>query len=153
MPQQKPSHEVKGIVRRAPRQDCFEAQSSSVEMGEPSRRKTISAAFHQSGLYGRVARRKPLLSKRHLTALFEFDKMHLKDSQTMRNTILWSDESKIELFGLNAKPEGNLWECFSAAGTGSLVRIEGKMNGRHTRPLIISLDLGLYARSHPVGSK
>ena len=27
------------------------------------------------------------------------------------------------------------------------------VNGRHTRPLIISLDLGLHARSHPVGSK
>ena len=26
-----------------------------------------------------------------------------KDSQTMRNKILWSDETKIELFGLNAK--------------------------------------------------
>uniref|UniRef100_A0AAZ3QG03 Transposase Tc1-like domain-containing protein n=1 Tax=Oncorhynchus tshawytscha TaxID=74940 RepID=A0AAZ3QG03_ONCTS len=27
-------------------------QSSSVEMGDPSRRTTISAALHQSGLYG-----------------------------------------------------------------------------------------------------
>jgi hypothetical protein len=36
-------------------------------MGEPSRRTTISAALHQSGLYGRVARQKPLLSKRHMT--------------------------------------------------------------------------------------
>jgi hypothetical protein len=35
-----------------------EHQSSSVEMGESSRRKTISAALHQSVLYGRVARRK-----------------------------------------------------------------------------------------------
>ena len=26
-----------------------------------------------------------------------------KDSQTMRNKILWSDETKIEHFGLNAK--------------------------------------------------
>uniref|UniRef100_A0AAZ3RAH1 Transposase n=1 Tax=Oncorhynchus tshawytscha TaxID=74940 RepID=A0AAZ3RAH1_ONCTS len=34
---------------------------------------------------------------------FEFAKRHLKDSQTMRNKILWSDETKIELFGLNAK--------------------------------------------------
>ena len=25
--------------------------------------------------------------------------MHLKDSQTMRNKILWSDETKIELYG------------------------------------------------------
>jgi hypothetical protein len=33
-----------------------EVQSSSVEMGEPSRRTTISAALHQLVLYGRVAR-------------------------------------------------------------------------------------------------
>ena len=79
-----------------------ELQSSSVEMGEPSRRTTISAALHQSGLRGRVSRRKPLLRKRHMTACLEFAKRHLKDSQTMRNKILWSDETKIELFGLNA---------------------------------------------------
>ena len=57
-----------------------ELYSSSVEMREPSRRTTISAALHQSGLYGRVARRKPLLSKRHLTVRLEFVKRHLKDS-------------------------------------------------------------------------
>ncbi|KAL1261446.1 hypothetical protein QQF64_006711, partial [Cirrhinus molitorella] len=56
-----------------------------------------------SGLYGRVARQKPLLSNRHMTAHLEFVKRHLKDSQTMRNKILWSDETKTELFGLNAK--------------------------------------------------
>ena len=38
-----------------------------------------------------------------MTACLEFAKRHLKDSQTMRNNILWSDETKIELFGLNAK--------------------------------------------------
>ena len=32
-----------------------ELQSSFVEMGEPSRRTTISTALHQSGLYARVA--------------------------------------------------------------------------------------------------
>jgi hypothetical protein len=72
-------------------------------MGKPSRKTTISAALHQSGLYGRVARWKLLLSKRHMTACSEFAKRYLKDSQTMRNRILWSDETKIELFGLNAK--------------------------------------------------
>ena len=65
-----------------------ELQSSSVEMGEPSRRKTISVALHQSGLYGRVARLKPLLSKRYMTAHLEFAKRLLKDCQTMRTKFL-----------------------------------------------------------------
>ena len=80
-----------------------ELQSSSVEMGEPFRRTPISTALHQSGLYAGVARRKPLLSKRHVTAHMEFAERNLKDSQNMRNKIIWSDETKIELFGLNTK--------------------------------------------------
>ena len=111
-----------------------ELQSSSVEIGEPSRKTTISAALHQSGFYCRVARRKPLLSKRHMTVRLEIAKRHLKDSQTMRKKTLWSDESKIEMFGLNAKCHiwrkpgtiptvklggGStiLWGWFSPAGT------------------------------------
>ena len=63
----------------------------------------------------------------------------------MRKKILWSDDTKIELFGLNAKRQvwrkpgtipmvkhggGSimLWGCFTVARTGRLVRIEGKMN-------------------------
>ena len=103
--------------------------------GRIFQKPTISAALYQSDLYGRVARRKPLHSKRHMTARLEFAKRHLKYSQTMRNKILWSDETKIELFGLNAKSQiwrkpgtlptvkhggGSimLWGCFSVAGTG-----------------------------------
>jgi hypothetical protein len=55
-----------------------------VEVEEPSKDTTISAAIifaalHQSGIYGRVSRRKPLLSKRHMTAILEFAKRHQKD--------------------------------------------------------------------------
>ena len=162
-------------VTNNPMVTLSELQRSSVER-EPSRRTTISAAIHQSGLYGRVARRKPLLSKRHMAARLEFAKMHLKDSQTMRNKIIWSDETKIELFGVNArrhvwrKPGTThhyantiptvkhgggsmmLWGCFTAAGTGRLVRIEGKMNAAMYRDTLdenllqSALDLRLGRR-------
>ena len=113
----------------------------------------ISAALHQSGLYGRVAKKKPLLSKRPTTAHLEFAKRHLKDSQTMRNNIICSDETKIELFDLNAKRHvwrkpgtiptvkrcgGSimLWGCFLAAGSGGLVRIEGKIKGAKYKDIL-----------------
>jgi hypothetical protein len=71
----------------------------------------------------------------------------------MRSKILWSDETKIELFGLNAKCQfwrkpgtiptvkhggGSimLWGCFSTAGTVRLVRIEGKMSGAKYREIL-----------------
>ena len=71
----------------------------------------------------------------------------------MRNKIIWSDETKIELFGLNAKCDiwrkpgttptvkhggGNimLWGCLSAAGTERLVGIEGKMNRAKYREVL-----------------
>ena len=62
----------------------------------------------------------------------------------------WSDETKIELFDLNAKHHDwskpgtiltvrhggvgiMLWGCFSATGTRRLVRIEAKINGAKYR--------------------
>lgn len=48
-----------------------------------------------------AARQNPLLTKRHLAAQQEFAQGHLKDSQTVKKTFLWSDETKIEMLGVN----------------------------------------------------
>jgi hypothetical protein len=105
----------------------------------------------------------------------EFAKRHLKDTQTIRNKINLSDETKMELFCLNAKRHvwrkpgtiptvmhggGSimLWGCFSAAETGRLVKIEGKENGaKYIKILDENLlhsaqDLRLGAKVHlPTG--
>src|SRR2546425_162899 len=96
----------RALVREVTKNLMFtltELKSSSVEMGDSSRRTIISAAPNQSGLNSRVVRRKPLLGKWQMTTHLEFAKRDLKDSQTMINKIIWSDETNIELFCLNAK--------------------------------------------------
>ena len=63
-------------VTKNPMVTLTEMQSSSVEMGEPSRRTTISATFHKSGRYGRGSRRKPLNSKKYDRPLGVCQKAH-----------------------------------------------------------------------------
>ena len=95
----------------------------------------------------------------------------------MRNKTLWSVETKIELFGLNAKHhvwrkagtiptvknDGGsimLWGCFSVAGTGRLVRIEGKVTVARYREILdenllqSAQELRLGAKVHlPTGQQ
>ena len=83
-------------------------------------------------------------------------KTTLEIPEAMWQKVLWSDETNMELFGRNEKryvwhkpntahqakntistvKHGGgsimLWECFSSAGTGALVKIEGEKNGLST---------------------
>ena len=74
-------------------------QSSTAEIGVSVHRTTLSHTLHRAGLYGRLARRKPLLKERNMQTRLVFIKRHVGDSPNIWMKVLWSDETKIELFG------------------------------------------------------
>ena len=89
-------------LTKNPMTTLTERQSSLDKMGEPAGRTTISAALYKSMLCGRVARWKLLLRKRHMTTPGACKK-HLHDTAGTWRKVLCSDETEIELFGLNLK--------------------------------------------------
>ncbi|KAI4887109.1 hypothetical protein NFI96_003144 [Prochilodus magdalenae] len=100
-----------------------------------------------------MARKVPLLKSAHVQARLKFAHDHLDDPEDSWEKVLWSDETQIELFGLNStrrvwrtkndeyhpkntiptvKHESErimLWGCFSAHGTGPLHCIKERMTG------------------------
>ncbi len=85
------------------------------------------------------------LQVRHMKTHLECAKKHLKDPQTLRNKILWSDEPQFQTSCLKETSSAHhlqstipkvkcpgsslmLWGCFSAAGTEGLIRVEEKLN-------------------------
>ncbi len=121
---------------------------------------TISNTLHHHGLKSCSARKVPLLKPAHVQARLKFAKDHLDDPEEAWEKVMWSDETKIELFGINStrcvwrkkKDEYNpkntiptvkhgggnimLWGCLSAKGTGRLHRIEGRMDGAMYRKIL-----------------
>ncbi len=120
--------------------------------GQPISAQTIHRTLHQIGLHGCRSRRKPLLKMMHMKARKQF----AEDKQTKDinywSHVLWSDETKITLFGSDGvkrvwrqpgeeykdkcvlptvKHGGGsvmVWGCMSAAGTGEQQFIERTMN-------------------------
>uniref|UniRef100_A0A9J8B3Q1 Transposase n=1 Tax=Cyprinus carpio carpio TaxID=630221 RepID=A0A9J8B3Q1_CYPCA len=113
---------------------------------------TVRKRLQKYNFHGRCARRKPLLSKKNIKARLKFARENVDKDQDFWNNVLWTDESKIELFGHRnrghvwcksntAFQERNLiptvkhgggsvlvWGCFAAAGPGQLTVIESTMN-------------------------
>lgn len=63
---------------------------------------TISNILCCSGLKLCSVRKVPLLKKAHVHAHQKFANEHLDDSEEGWEKVLWSDETKIELFGINS---------------------------------------------------
>lgn len=112
---------------------------------------TVKRRLQQANLHGRIAIRKPLLRRGNRGKRLQWARSHRNWSLDDWKQVLWSDESKFEVFGQNRRvyvrrsktekmipdcilptvKQGHssvlVWGCFSFAGTGDLCRVQGAM--------------------------
>ncbi|KAK3538506.1 hypothetical protein QTP86_006644 [Hemibagrus guttatus] len=156
-------HGVKMITRtlsKNPRTTRGDLVNDLQRAGTKVKKATISNTLRRQGLKSCSARRVPLLKPVHVRARLKFAREHLDDPEEDWENVIWSDETKIELFGKNSTcrvwrrknaelhPKntiptvkhggGNimLWGCFSAKGPGRLIRVKERMNGAMYREIL-----------------
>ena len=124
-------------VRDQPSTTQEELVNDLKAVGTTVTKRTIHNTLHGEGFKSCCTRKVPLPMKAHVQARLKFAKEHLDDPEEAWEKVMWSDETKIELFGINStrrvwrkrnaeyKPKntiptvkhrgGNLmlWGCFS----------------------------------------
>lgn len=114
--------------------------------------RTIRRRLQDAGLNARRPAKKPMISKKNRDARIKWAIEHLNWTREQWNKVLFSDESKFNLFGSDGiayvrRPAGKryaqeyqlptikhgggsimVWGCFSGRGVGPLLLIEGNMD-------------------------
>lgn len=127
---------------------------------EPVSLNTVKRRLRDANLFGRVAIRKPLLRPQNKKKRMEWALAHRDWTEEDFRKVLWTDESKFEIFGSKrriyvrrsaeekmmpacvvptVKHGGGsvmVWGCFSSYGTGELVRINGIMKKEQYKQIL-----------------
>ncbi|KAL0166161.1 hypothetical protein M9458_038005, partial [Cirrhinus mrigala] len=132
------------MVDKEPRLTSKQIQADLQTQGTTVSARTVCHHLNEKGRYGRRPRRTPLLTQRHKKARLEFAKTYVTKPQSFWENVLWTDKTKVELFGIGhhgtvyrkrneafkekktvptVKHGGGskmFWGCFAASGTGCL---------------------------------
>lgn len=132
----------------------------SIDHGVDVTTRTVRNRLMDAGLYGRVARHKPLISEKNRVARLAWAREHLNWSEYQWESILWSDESKFNLFGSDGQvlvrrrpgEEMNpdcvvptvkhgggsimVWASMSALGPGPIRLVDGVMDQYQYRDIL-----------------
>ena len=84
-----------------PRTKAKDLVKMLAEAGKSVSLSTVKRVLYRHGLKGHSARKKPLLQKKHKKAKLQFANAHRDKDLNFWRHVLWSDETKIELFGHN----------------------------------------------------
>ena len=123
--------------------------ATGVDIGSDTVRRRL--ATH--GIFRRIAKRKPLLTRRHKADRLRWARDHAHWTEDDWNSVLWTDESKFTIFGngkrrvMISRRKGEayrddclqptvkfggksvmVWGCFAAKGVGALHQIDGVMD-------------------------
>lgn len=144
------------IINKVKLNPKVNAPTIAADIGTSENKKvspeTIRNVLRRANYHGRVARRKPWISKINQKKRLEFANAHLQKSNDFWKCVLFSDESKFNIFGSdgrayvwrqpntefdvkNTSPTVKhgggsvmVWGCMAAGGVGKLVFIETTMN-------------------------
>src|SRR5215813_12483946 len=74
-----------------------------VTIGVDVSASTVCRRMRELGYNARVARKKPYLKPDHIKLRLQFAKAHINEPMEYWKKVIWSDESKFKLFGLDGR--------------------------------------------------
>ncbi|GAV01586.1 hypothetical protein RvY_12274 [Ramazzottius varieornatus] len=143
---------VRKVLRDRRKSASTIEEETKAELAVSISEQTVRNRIQEKGLHGRVARKKPLIKPHARKMRLHFCKQYGKQPVSFWNNVLWSDESKFNLFGSDGKvmvwrqpgeeffsectvptvKHGGgsimVWGYFASSGVGNLVIIRGNMD-------------------------